>query len=895
MSKFKYKYFYLITIFIVLLTVLSCSTKKNTWTRRFYHNISSKYNGYFNGKESLKQGVAELLKLHKDDYTKVLSIYKYGSKEDAATVAPKMDRAIEKASVVIKKHSMDIRGKEYCNWIDDSWLLVGKAYFYKQDYKLAAQTFDFVLKQYKKNPIKYDALIWLIKTYNKLEKFNESELLLDQLENEIEKYDKSKTSITKIKDKFKNKGISNKVIKEFPLSYADFYIQQEKYAPAIEYLLTGIDINKKKKIRTRLTFILAQVYQKNGDLSKAYRKYKKVVKMNPVYEMAFASKINMAMCYDFRPKTSKQIKSTLLKMLKDEKNKEYLDQIYYALAKISLKEKDTTSTIKYLKLSSNSSVSNNYQKFTSLLKLADIYFIKREYEPAQIYYDSTIIFLPKDYPQHNAIISKNISLNKLVKNLKIIELEDSLQTLAKMSIKERNAVIDKIIEDIIKKEQEKRQEEINRQQNMYLAQNNQLQNNNIQGSKWYFYNPSTIKLGASEFKTKWRDRKLEDGWRIKNKNMISADFGEDNENPSDSSQTDSAKVISSNDLKDRNTYLKQIPLTDEQLEASNNKIIEALYNAGLVYKEDLEELYKSAKYFETLIRRFPDNKFLLSTYYHLYKNYDELQEQTKANYYKNLIFSKFPDSDYAKLIKDPDNYYKQIYAKKNQKKMFYKETYLAYLNNQFQIVINNSNKADSLYKDKNLLPKFELLKALSIGQTQNIDTFKLALNSIISKYPDSNKVKIKAQSILNSIENKDKTITENDKTDSTNTKSIYQFNADNIHFYIQVVDITNVDVNELKILISDYNTKFYILKKLTINSMFLNNKQQIITVNNFENKEKAMDYFNSIKKDKTIFSKMSPKDYQHFVISVNNYSTFYKDKDVDKYLNFFNTNYLSDN
>jgi len=389
----------------------------------------------------MKIGVKELATKHKDDYNKVLSVFQYGTKEDAQTVNPHMDRAIKKATIVIQKHSIYIKRKEHVRWIDDSYLLMGKAYFYKQEFRQALRTFDFIIQQYRKNPIKYDAMLWIARTKNVQGKFDEAQSLLDEIQNKIEK-----------------KKAASSLEKELAVVYADYYIRQHNYSPAIEYLQKAIRLNNKKSIKNRLRYILAQIYQRNGYLQQASELYKKVIKKNPPYEMSFNAKINLAKCFDATSGDSKLIKKKLNKMLKDEKNLEYLDQIYYALAEVALKEKDEEQCIKYLRLSVSTSYANDYQKTTSSLKLAEMYFSKPDYVNAKAYYDTSMTSLPLNYPNYSDIERTTKTLSELVTNILVINREDSLQKLGRMDPKELDAVINKIIEKIVKEEQEKRQQ-----------------------------------------------------------------------------------------------------------------------------------------------------------------------------------------------------------------------------------------------------------------------------------------------------------------------------------------------------------------------------------------------------------------------------------------------------
>jgi tetratricopeptide (TPR) repeat protein len=463
----------ILALALLMFLGLACSTKKNTFTRRAYHNLTAHYNAYFNGKEAYNEGVGELAKRCKDNFNKVIPVFQYGTKEDAQSQYALFDRAIEKGSIVIHRHSIYIKRVEHVKWIDDAYFLIGKSYLYKQEYDLAVQTFSFIRDRYKGNPIVYDAILYQLRTYSQLGRFTDGEALISLVDKKIEK----------------NKATKH-IEKLFPLVMADYYLQQSKYDRSIEYLKEAYRLNRSKKIRTRISFILAQVFQRTGDLARATENYRKVLNYNPVYEMAFAAKINIAKCYDAASGDSKEIKKTLKKMLNDEKNKDFRDQIYYALAEVFLKEGNDSAAIRNLRLSAHSSVSNNYQKGLSYLKLGDLYYGYTSYKPAQMYYDSAVQSLPKDYPTYALLESKTNTLTELVKNINIVELEDSLQRLGKLPYNERMAEIDKIIADIRKAEERKRQEEIDRQNNQMNLQQMGFQNpQNQNGGLWYFYNP----------------------------------------------------------------------------------------------------------------------------------------------------------------------------------------------------------------------------------------------------------------------------------------------------------------------------------------------------------------------------------------------------------------------
>jgi tetratricopeptide (TPR) repeat protein len=820
----------------------------------------------------MKEGVSELQKKAPDNYVNVLPVFNYGTKQDAQGIYTFMDRAIEKASIVIQRHSIFIKRVEHVKWIDRSYLMIARAYLYKQDYDLAIQTCDFIAGRYKKSPTVYGANLCKARALIQQGKYSDAENILTSISGKIEK----------------NKA-TKEIEKEFPLVFADLYVKQGNYSQAIEFIQSSLTLNKKKYYKTRLNFILAQVFQRTGDLQRATESYRKVLSYNPPYEMAFSAKINMAKCYDVASGDSKLIKSQLNKMLKDEKNKEYKDQIYYALAEVYLKENNEDEAIKNLLLSAHTSVKNDYQKAISYLKLGEMFYTTATYKSAQIYYDSAVIFLPKDYPNIYTITSRKNTLSDLVKNITIVELEDSLQVLANLPEGERIRRIDGIIAQIVADEQKKRQEEADKQQALNNLQQNAT-NFTTGGSQWYFYNSQSISMGFNEFVKKWGNRKMEDLWRLTNKQVISFDFDNKDQNP-DSASADSLAGVAFNP-KDRNSYLKQIPVTPDMISKSNEKIKEALFNIGIIFKNGIGDLDKSIEAFENLTKRFPDNQYLIATYYYLYKIYEEKENMSKADYYKNMLVSKFPNSDYAKILTDP-NYYKTLDSLKNLVAGYYKTTYLAYTVADYNTVIKNCDSALIKYNSKEYNPKFEYLKALAIAKTQGEEMFIKALKNIVAKYPSS-EVKTLAQNTITALNDKkgDGTSAPGDSVGNSGQEaSIYKFNPGDFHFYIMVVDARNIVINELKNAFSDHNLKMYSLDKLIVNSLFLDEKREVVNVAKFDNKDKAMDYYLSVTNNTSLTSKIKNGDFQHFVISANNYSTFYKSKDVEKYLTFFNKNY----
>jgi tetratricopeptide (TPR) repeat protein len=633
-------------------------------------------------------------------------------------------------------------------------------------------------------------------------------------------------------------------------------------------------------------------------LIEASNLYKQVIKRGPSFEMEFNSKINMAECYESNGGDREYIVNKLKKMLKDDKNKDYLDQIYYALGMISLKDADTTGATVFLKNSVSNSKLNNYQKSISSLQLADIYFAGKFYANAQSYYDSTMQFLPKDFPNYKEIKQKTVTLSELVKNLKIIQLEDSLQKLSKMSESERGVIVDRIIKDLLAEEVKRNQEAFDRQQNISVfGLNKSPATVGQSGGSWYFYNPSTLANGYGTFLKKWGRRNPEDNWCLTNKTSMTAMT---EEQPSDTvaMEGDSAGAkgsAKSSNPKDRKFYLQNIPTTPEQITKSTDKIIEAYYNLGFIYIEGLNDYPKSIESFETLLERFPDNKYTTPSCYELCQLYKDLENLPKSDYYRNLILTKYPETDFAKLLVNPD-YYKEIQSKGEEIGILYEETYNAFKNQQYYIVINNSDQAFVKFpEDTVLMPRFEYLKALSLGKIEIVDSLVIAMQRIVVKYPKS-PVKPLAQNVLDFLGKQRNSQGEPIITDSVQVidpgEKMYSFDPKAVHFFVILVNSEKTDVEALKIKISDFNTKSHDAEGLQVNSLLLDNNTEMITVGNFDESDRAVNYFNDIYQSQYIFAKLiTTGDYFAFLISTDNYPILYKNKNIQQYMRFFEKNY----
>jgi len=817
----------------------------------------------------MKKKETNLLESYPFDYSQLLPIFIYPDEARAQKMYPDMDKIIDKCSQVIERHSMYIKKKEHIKWIDDSYYLIGKARFYKHQFELAEETFLYVYQAYKKNPERYRGLNWLIKTYIETREWDKAEEFLDLAEDEQKKY-------------------PEELWGELNAVYADFYLKRDKdYEKVIEKLETAINYTENKEERRRYTYILAQIYQERKSYSLATQYYSQVLKMKPEYTMRFNARISRAIALDVSAANTEDIKKELRKMLKDKKNEEFRDQIYYAMAEIAMKEDNEPQAIDYLKQSVKVSKSNQKQKGLSYLRLADIHFEQPEYLKAQLFYDSTLLYLPEDHEDYYDAEEKNNSLQELVKNLKIIKLQDSLIALGALPEKERNKAVDAIIKDLKEKEEQARLAKLRALELAQLeAQQNAIVQNRAAGKKgeWYFYNQTTLSLGRTEFRRVWGDRALKDNWRRSKSSLIS-DIGDRLNNGTKEEPEEEKTQESAGDEEkyDPEFYLKDIPVGIEDQLAAHGKVIDALFNVGTIFKESFGDYKNAVASFTRITEDYDTSRYNLPSHYQLYRIYLEVEDQAAAEIEKNWILDNHPFSEYAYLIKNPE-YSKESKASKEKIEEFYESTYQLYSYELYEEVIRSCNKADQVFTKNHLKPQFDFLKAKAIGYSRSKDEFREALIKVIGDHPES-EVKAPAQEILNYLNSGG-----NMKAKKKEEKPSYFYDPMVKHIYIMSLPAESKKSQELKNNISNFNRESFGSSKLSFANSVMG-KKKLFLIKTFKNEKEAKRYLKAIRNKLDISLTMKQEGGFDYIITNENFRLLFKSKDEKHYLDFFNKEY----
>ena len=752
--------------FLAVMTVIGCSTQKNTSASRWWHSFNARYNTYYNGSLAYIDASLEKENGNKDNFTEMLPLYTVGNKASRELGKGNFDRAIEKCQKAIKLHSIKKRPewnksrkknakdiewlnrREYNPFLWKAWLLMGRSQFMKGSFDEAASTFAYMSRLYATQPAIYGkARAWLARCYV------EQDWLYD-----------AEDVITKIK----RDSLNWRAQKDWDYTYADYYIRTGRYQEAIPYLRKVIKHEGRRKQRAREWYLMGQLQTAVGNRQAAYKAYRSVIRQQPPYELEFNARI--AMTEVMATGKWKQMVGRLKRMARNDNNKEYLDQVYYAIGNIYMNQKDTVQAIAAYEKGNAKSTRNGIEKGVLLLTLGDIYWAKEDFSNARRCYGEAIGLLDKDRKDYKQLSDRSKILDELVPHTDAVHLQDSLQALAKMSEKDRNAAIDRVIEALKKKEKEERDAQAEAEAQRVQAQNggsaNADQRNNITNNTqqkkdaiWYFYNPMAVSQGKATFQKLWGKRENVDDWQRVNKTVVAQAQGV--EEMTDEMRDSLANVAqmedslanvadsAQNDPHKREYYLAQIPFTEEQVEASNLLIMDGLYNAGVIFKDKLDNLVLSEKELRRLADDYPTYEHMDNAYYHLFLLYSRMhQPQTAASYLEKLK-SGFPDSEWTTLLSDPHFVENSRYGVHLEDSL-YAATYDAFKADKFMEVKNNVQISATRFplganRDKFIF--FDGMAKLNSGDAKGcVDDMK----TVVDKYPKS-EVSTLAGMIVNGV------------------------------------------------------------------------------------------------------------------------------------------------
>ncbi|MFL1683606.1 MULTISPECIES: tetratricopeptide repeat protein [Bacteroidales] len=923
---------YLCIGFLCLLSVASCSVKKNTKATRAYHAMTTRFNVYFNGIENFKEQLKVMEDKYEDDYTRErIYMHPVSAYSNPKDVKPggSFDRTIEKCQKAIQLHSIKKRPlrnskkmsdpkyrefvtrDEYNPFIHNAWSLMGKAQYYKGDFLGASATFIYITRHFTWKPdLVAESRIWLARCYLEMGWLYEAEDVLQKINND---------------------GLPDSQTTWFATVNADYLIRKGDYKQAIPFLKTAIKAEGNKRQKIRMTYLLAQLYAITGDNNAAYAAYERVIKKGPDYRTELNARIRQTEV--FSGKDMEKILKNLTRMTRQAKNAEYLDQIYYAIGNLYLSRKDTAKAVANYILAAEKSTRNGKDKAISQLTLGKIYFDRRDYVKAQPCYAEALPLIDESYPDYSEIAKRSEVLDELVVHAQNVELQDSLQHLASLPEAERMNIIQKIIDDLIA-EEKKAEEEARRQ--AYLEEQEGMMANmpvNNNGAKqptvptmnmgngsnaWYFYNPALVSAGKTEFQRKWGRRKLEDDWRRRNKASFSmSDFADNNINYDEPEEGDIEEISDSiakgdtisnvmqnplsSDPKDPQFYVQQLPLTPEDIANSNEIISDGLFNMGLILKNKLEDMSAAISAFNELDHRFPDCEYILETYYNMYLMYMRMGDKETAEVYKKRIIDRFPKSDYAIALADP-NYLENLRNMDVMQDSLYNQTYEAYLANNSTKVHEYYELVSRKYPLSDLMPKFMFLNSLSYIGEKNIEAFQTGLKELLEKYPEAD-VSPVASGMLKGLAQGRTIATDGGSPKgmiwtmslggdgdslSLSNDSVAPFTLDKDvpHSLVLVYETNSISSNQLLFDVAKYNFSNFLIKDFDLEIISFNEISMLI-IKGFNNFDELSHYRKMIEGEKGI---PLPPGVRPVMISDSNFKLLLDGRSFEDYFNFVQEN-----
>ncbi len=729
---------------LALMLACACSNSKNTTSTRAFHNVTSRYNVVFEARQSYLAGLKAVDDNLKADYTDLLPVYRFDAPDAAPIASPYMDACVEECGKNILKHSITAKPSrrysrvgmsyadqdffnkpEFCKWIDDTYLLMGKANYVAADLDRAESSLQLGITRFRHEPTKFEAQLWLAKTYWAQKKYDEALELLDKLVKDLRHPKKLDSDIHKV--------------------YAQIAVSRHKYDDAIDHIKESLALTKKKPEKAWLTYILGDLSRLAGRYPEARKCYEQVVKMRQDYQMIFNAKINLAVVFTPGDNVEK-IRHSLEALAKDEKNEPYRDQIYYALAEMEYRNENINAALVDYRRSAQYSSTNNVQKAKSYMAAAGIYFDRNDYINAGIFYDSTMSYLPKTYSDYDAVSQKAKNLSELIRYIRAAEHQDSLQRVAKMSEGERNKLISNIILDVINAEEaaklQQSQPYYSSRDNSYGVEYTGQDGNPGFSGKWYLYNVTALNYGRSEFLKKWGNRPLEDNWRRKNKSeaAVSGDEDEEESEKGDSTLTNKMPAY----------YLRELPLTDSAMQASVSKEADAWFAAAGVYEEKIDDIDKAIETLLYINGHHPDHYLKPQCLYQLVKLYAKKGEQQLSDYNKQLLISQYPETGYAKILNDP-NYLNTVARRKDEASRHYEQVLDAFAAGRYQEAKDLCVAGQEKYSDLRIMENLIYMEARSYGRMRETDKMKERLEYLIERFPSSKLVSY-AQGKLGALE-----------------------------------------------------------------------------------------------------------------------------------------------
>ena len=915
----------LIAIFAA--AAIGCSTKKNTVGSRRWHAFNARYNTYFNGSQAFIEGNLEKEKGHQDNFTEMLPLYPVAKRESREIGKSLYDRAIEKSEKAIRRHSIKAKPawnkdrrktakdrewlgrREYNPFLWRAWLLLGKAQFQEGAFEEAAATFTYMTRLYHTQPLQNGlARAWLAKCYTELGWLYDAEDVIRNMSRD---------------------SMDFRAVKDWDYTYANYYIAQRDYEKAVPYLRKVISHERRRVQRAREWYLMGQIEAQLGHRQKAYEAYQHVIRNHPPYQMEFNARIAQT---EVMPQGSKQKISKLRRMARNDNNKEYLDQVYYAIGNVYLTERDTMQAIAAYEKGNQLSVRHGIEKGVLLLTLGNLYWDKERYNDAQRCYGEAIGLLDKERPDYETLAQRSKVLDELVPYTDAIHLQDSLLLLSVIPEADRMKAINRVIEALKQKEKEERDALLAEEAEQRQAEQSDFGERQSQplpptpkglqqgNGQWYFYNPVAVSQGKTTFQRLWGKRENKDNWQRSNQTVVELedpeqhiesadsleylgilDYQDQPNQPDQTDRTDQPETDQPAELDPHEPayYLAQIPFTEEQKTAAHEILKDALFHAGIIFKDKLDNLPLSEKYLARLTQDYPDFPQLDEVWYHLFLLYSRQGKTLQATNCLSRLQTDFPNSEWTILLSDP-------YFKENARfgehieDSLYTATYEAFKTDRAEIVKHNVMLSEERFPLGANRAKFIFIDGMTRLNEGDGDGCLERMKQVVEQYPES-EVSELAGMIIKGVQEGRRLYggkfdigeiwTRRDITmlaDSTKADTLSASRFERFVF-ILAYEPDSVNENQLLFEMARYNFTNFLVRSFDI-TIDEDEGMHRMHISGFLSYDEAMQYARQLYADKQMAEKL--KDCRSLIISETNLALLGTRFSYDDYQQFYEDTFV---
>lgn len=867
-------------IVVILFFCVACSSERNTFTNRTFHNVTAHFNAYYLADVRLKEVEAEVYQNYKEDYTQVLPVF---IPLDSATIQSneeKLQSSRELASKAIEWHKIS-------NWVDDSYYILGKLDYYQSHFDDAQNTFKYVNVNSKSDDLRHQTLITLLRLYVDQGEFENANFTIDYLS--------------------KESGINEANRYELYRTLAYYYEKRGDKSGVIGALDKAIEYSQSKKEESRINFILAQRYQREGFDALAHEYYEKSLDGNPPYERSFYAQLYAQQVAELNAsKDLRKVRKYYDDLYEDPKNKDLKDVVIYEKALFEEKQGDTELTLDLLHQAAKEPGSNPRVKGYIYQKLAEINLSEfKDYRSTKYYLDSALTFISENDPVALAITSQKESLDKYVFHFERIQGNDSLLTLANLTPDEQKLVA----ENYIKSEEERLMREaeaLQEPQSTSIFDNLLAFSDRGSGSSFYFENSVAMQQGAIDFRRTWGNRPLQDNWRRSAMSFQSTTPTIPEPSEGDSIASEKESLISQ--LPTLDNLLAEIPNTPEQIETLNLELEESYFELGKLLYFDLKETEQSIENLETLVREYPTSSRKPEAYYLLYLAQKDLGGNSQQ--YVSRLNREFPESQYTYSVNNPDAASGNLAYVESSKR--YEQAYNAYYEGQYQTSKTIIKSTLEEYPLTRNTERLLLLDIMVIGKTESRSQYRERLENYIENSQDENLVEL-ARNMLKPMLSQEELAELNPKelglSDSTQVEnkalageeenegasaSPYKYNESATHIFVLAMDPALAENAKSKNLLPDletFHSSSFSKERLRTGDMNMNRENAIFIISPFSNAEKAKEYYRKFIKEFKSEGLTDEVKSNAFVVSIENFQILNTSKNLEEYRTFFESTY----